>query len=108
MKQDIHLVLDTAAIKSYMRQEMAVRRVLAEQPGGVQCVALPVLCLAEAYRAATVEQAHLLKMLYRHPATAVTPIKDDQAQVLGEWSRILDSHDLPTRHLMRQSIVPPS
>jgi hypothetical protein len=90
----IHMVLDTAAIASYMRQEMVVGDTMSRLASGVQFVALPVLCLAEAYRQATGVEALVLDVLSNHPITIITPVTNDDAEMLGGWSRIVGRHDL--------------
>ena len=94
IEHSIHIVLDTAAIESYMRQEMVVGQAISKLAFGVQFVALPVLCLAEAYRAARGDDALVLDVLSNHPKAIVTPVAPDDAQMLGGWSRIVGRHDL--------------
>lgn len=91
---DIFMVLDTAAVMSYMRGEPAVGKRIAKLRIGAQHVAVPVLCLAEAYREATSEQALVLDLLSNLEASIVTPVREIDGPLLGGWSRILGSHDL--------------
>jgi hypothetical protein len=94
MPREIALVLDTAAVRAFAAGSLRVGQHLAELPLGGVFAAVPVLCLAEAYREADAEIALHLDLLASHEAVVVTEIAAADAAVLGGWSRIVGSHDL--------------
>jgi hypothetical protein len=90
----IRLVLDTSAILAYAGTSISVGETIAEVVDEGGRFALPVVCLAEASRAAPADQAAGVMLLVEHPHATVTATPEDEWQVLAEWTRILGRVDL--------------
>ncbi|MGC4808638.1 hypothetical protein [Micromonospora sp. DT233] len=67
----VRIVLDTSAILAFCHESIHVGEVIAEVADEECLVGLPVLCLAEAYRAADQDR---LELLENHPAVVVLTI----------------------------------
>jgi hypothetical protein len=88
------IVLDTPAISAYATGTHGVGLMLARTSAAGEIAILPALCLAEAYRSATAEDALLLDHLHNLPVTVVTPVVADDCAVLGGWAGRLGRMDL--------------
>lgn len=90
----IRLVLDTSAILAYASTSLSVGETIAEVVDEGGRFALPTICLAEATRLATDDQAPGVLLLVEHPYAFVTPSGASDWRVLAEWARILGRVDL--------------
>ncbi len=88
------LVLDSPAIRAYAAGTHGVGGMLARISAGGEIAIIPALCLAEAYRSATTDEALVLDLLHDLPVTVVTPVVADDCAVLGGWAGRLGRMDL--------------
>ncbi|SCL29829.1 hypothetical protein GA0070624_3959 [Micromonospora rhizosphaerae] len=85
-------VLDTGALMAYAHGVEAVGEVLVAVADAERTVALPSICLIEAYCLLDPSEHELLRMLRRNPAVhTVTPAldldRDDEAPTIGSMAR---------------------
>ena len=92
MTSPIQLVLDTAAIVAYTNTSIAVGETIAEVVDEGARFALPAVCLAEASRFVTDDQAAIVLLLVEHPHAVVIPTGSDW-RLLAEWTRLLGRTD---------------
>ena len=78
----VRVVLDTSAIVAYTHGSIDVGEVIAEVDDEYGAVALPVLCLIEAYRVTA--DRDRLDVLVNHPATVVLDIDP------ADWRAVAD------------------
>jgi predicted nucleic acid-binding protein len=81
----VRVVLDTSAIIAYTHGSMDVGEVIAEVDDEEGAVAIPVLCLIEAYRVAA--DRDRVDVLVSHPATVVLDIEP------ADWRAVADLAD---------------
>jgi hypothetical protein len=88
------VVLDTPAVRAYASGTHDVGDLLARTSARHDLAIVPALCLAEAYRTASAEEALVLDLLHNLPVTVITPVVADDCAVLGGWARRLGRIDL--------------
>jgi hypothetical protein len=88
------LVLDADAVLAYTRGSFDVGRRISEAADAGDCVIVPALCLAEAYRRADSDTWHYLDVLSNLDAVVVTPVEPGHPPVLGGHARVLGSKAL--------------
>ncbi len=81
----VRVVLDTSAIIAYTDGSIDVGEVIAEVDDEEGAVAIPVLCLIEAYRVAA--DRDRVDVLVNHPATIVLDIEP------ADWRAVADLAD---------------
>ncbi len=88
------LLLDTSALKAYMRGSIDVGAQIADASSMNLATIVPALCFAQAYRESNRDSFHMLDVLGANPAVMVAPLEQGHCSVLGGWSRTLGSLDL--------------
>ncbi|NUT22422.1 MAG: hypothetical protein HOV77_24890 [Hamadaea sp.] len=80
----VQWLLDTGVLLSYAEQTSSVLgRELVACERDHKSMVVSAACLAEAYRAASEDAAHLLDVLVNLPAVQVEPLQQDDARVTG-------------------------
>ncbi|WP_412542930.1 hypothetical protein R8Z50_10750 [Longispora sp. K20-0274] len=86
-------VLDTGALIGYVHGTEAVGQILVDAADAAQTVAVPVVCLLEAYGRLDNDEHELLRMLRRNPSViTVVPAIDldtgDDCPAIGAMTRL--------------------
>jgi hypothetical protein len=83
------IVLDTAALLAYAREDMRVGRLVAELSDDGATVVIPAACLASAYRDVDADGANLLDLIGGLAHAQVAPLTHEHCAMAGGWARVL-------------------
>jgi hypothetical protein len=84
---DVGLVLDADAILAYSRGRYGIGELLTQAADEGVAVAVPALCLAEAYRRADSARYPYLELLTALPHVVVTRVEPSDCLFLGGWAK---------------------
>jgi hypothetical protein len=89
----IRIVLDTTAITAYAGSSIAVGEAITLAGEENALVALPIVCLAEAYRRVPDDQLPTISLLAGHPSIVVVDTEPEDWQALAGLARDLGRVD---------------
>ncbi len=85
------LVLETSAVVAYAEGNFSVGMKIAEVADRRLEIILPAVCLAEAYQQTGKNNSNYLDLLAELGNVTVTPVEHDMCNVLGGWTRIMET-----------------
>jgi predicted GIY-YIG superfamily endonuclease len=89
----VRVVMDTSAVLAFVNRVPAVGDMISAVVDEWGRIALPSMCLVEAFRLAPDGQQADVDLLTRHPCAVVTSTPVNDWEVLAEWTRVLGRVD---------------
>lgn len=81
--RDVRVILDASAIAAYLRESVDVGEVISKVADERAAFGVPILCLVEAIRFATVDDRRTLAVLLANPACTLLELDTDDWALLS-------------------------